>query len=206
MTALRILFIVMFTLLTCMRTWFKIHYGVFRDRALRSSEGLIPVILRWFLGIPLLLATAAYIISPAGYQWMYIRIPPFLRYMAVPAGFACVYLLLRVHLVLGDNLSTTLVPDKQHTLIRTGPYRYIRHPMYTAYFFLFVSAFIISGNWLIGCSGVSVIVTLMTLRLKKEEQLLLERYGHEYATYMKEVGRFVPRVQALFRMVFSRGG
>lgn len=206
-TTFRILFIILFSLLTLMRTAFKIRYGVFRDHALKSREGYVPVIIRWILGIPLGFSTFLYILLPEALDWMYLPLLPAGRYAGAVAGYFCLFLLLRVHLVLGDNFSTTLVENKQHALIRTGPYRYIRHPMYTAYFFLFVAAFLISGNWVIGLSGTLVIISLMTVRLKREEALLVERYGDEYLGYAEEVGRFFPRLGVwVVRAVRSRWG
>ena len=87
-------------------------------------------------------------------------------------------------------------------MIDTGPYRWIRHPMYAAYFVLFLSAFLIAENWIIGASGTAIIGMLMTVRLKREEDILIQRFGRRYLDYRRTTGRFLPwralRVHASF--------
>ncbi len=47
-------------------------------------------------------------------------------------------------------------------------------------------------SWVIGLSGGGVIGTLMTLRIKREEALLLEHFGEEYEEYRERTGMFIP--------------
>lgn len=174
------------------RLYYRIRTGAIHDHIFTSREGVLPVILRWILGIPLFMATGAYIFWPAAWTWMYLSLPVPLHVLGIATGFSAVYLILLVHRALGQNFSSALVIRRGHRLVTSGPYRYVRHPMYSAYLLLFLSAFLISGNWLVGLSGMAVIATLMTIRLAREEAMLLERFGAEYTAYRAAVGMFIP--------------
>jgi protein-S-isoprenylcysteine O-methyltransferase Ste14 len=203
-----ILFILLFSALSLLRLYFKIKFKVLPSKPFSAEEGILPVILRILLGIPLLYFVAGYIFFPLSHSWAYMQLSPVLRSIGAVCGFSALFFLYYVHRTLGNQFSTTLLVRKGHRLIKNGPYRFIRHPMYSAYFCLFLSAFCITEHWLIGLLGMSIILLLMTLRLKKEEALLLRTFGVEYSAYMQQTGRFVPlirrRVKQLYRSALSR--
>ncbi len=91
-----------------------------------------------------------------------------------------------------------LAPD--HTIVRSGPYRWVRHPMYSANMALSigVTLLFLSLPLLV---PVVAIVTLALVRARVEESLFLgsERLGREYSTYRAETGRFFPLIHRRFR-------
>ena len=188
----RIAFIVIFTSLTVVRLYYRITTGAIRDGVFSSKEGVLPVVLRWILGLPLLYSTFEYVVFPGRTQWMYVWLSTAARVGGVVMGGFAVVLIVLVHRELGSCFSSTLVIREGHKLVRTGPYRYVRHPMYSSYLMLFMGAFLVSGNWVIGLSGTAVIATLMTVRLAREEALLVERFGKEYEEYRSSTGMFIP--------------
>jgi protein-S-isoprenylcysteine O-methyltransferase Ste14 len=64
--------------------------------------------------------------------------------------------------------------------------------MYTSFFVLLTSYFLLTTNWLIGLLGLGYSL-LIVERAGREEQMLMERFGDEYRAYMQDTGRFVPR-------------
>ena len=189
----RILFIIIFSLLSVIRFYFKgKSKQLFRVKQVKL-EGLRLVIFRWILGIPLLGATAFYCFFPEIFPFLFIDIPLFLRITGVALGLFSVFIITWCHIVLGANFSISIDIPSEHHLITCGPYSFIRHPMYVSYFLLFTSVFFISENWLLGVSGVCIILSLMTGRLKKEEEKLIETYGDKYSAYRKEIGKFLPK-------------
>ena len=78
-----------------------------------------------------------------------------------------------------------------HTLVTSGPYRWIRHPIYTTYFASTLSFFLLTANWFIGLVLVAMSI-LLASRVEGEEAMLLERFGDEYRAYMQRAGRFLP--------------
>jgi protein-S-isoprenylcysteine O-methyltransferase Ste14 len=73
---------------------------------------------------------------------------------------------------------------QDHTLVTEGPYRWVRHPMYTALFATFVGLALISASWLILILVVAAILVLYA-RIGKEEAMMIEQY-------MQRTGRLLP--------------
>ena len=180
-----------------MRFYFRIVTGDIRDGVFNKREGLLLLVMRCIFGIPLFAAVALYISFPQLASWSYCSLPLYLRSTGVVLGFLSLYGIYRVHRELGKFFSSSLVIRAGHRLVRSGPYRLVRHPMYTFYMMLFVAAFLITENWLIGLTGTAVIATLMTLRIGKEEALLLEHFGAEYEDYRQKTGMFLPLTQKM---------
>ncbi len=57
----------------------------------------------------------------------------------------------------------------------------------------FVSLSLVAANWFMGLASLSVLVMLI-VRLPKEEEKLIERFGDEYREYMKRTGRLLPKI------------
>ena len=94
---------------------------------------------------------------------------------------------------LGRNLTDTVVTRKQHTLVTTGPYRWVRHPMYASAALAIVGNSLVAANWylfVVGCLA----LLLLVIRTRKEEQNLIAKFGDDYRNYMQRTGRFVPRL------------
>ncbi len=145
-------------------------------------------------GLPLVAAFLAYLLAPGKFKWMDIELPLWLRWFGLILGLQSLIFLAWVHWALGDNFSPSIRVKRDHKLVMSGPYSLLRHPMYSAYFLLFVSAFLVSKNWVIGASGVAVILHLMLVRIRSEEALLIGRFGDAYHSYKEKTPRYMPRL------------
>ena len=94
---------------------------------------------------------------------------------------------------LGKNLTDTVVTRAEHTLVTTGPYRWVRHPFYSAAFLFLVAGSLVSANWGLAVAG-GLACVLLVIRTRTEEAKLIERFGDEYLAYMQRTGRFLPRL------------
>lgn len=111
------------------------------------------------------------------------------------AAFAgAIFMLWRSHADLGRNWSATLCVTGQHSLVTTGVYRRIRHPMYTAHLLWAIAQGLLLSNWLAGWAFLVLSVPLYVIRIPKEEQMMLAHFGEEYRQYMGRTGRLIPRV------------
>lgn len=114
------------------------------------------------------------------------------RWIGVAAVVASAAWLMWMFRTLGLNITDTVVTRREAHFVRTGPYRFVRNPMYVGLLALFVGVGIAIGSWLPALL-VGVIFTLLAIRTRIEERYLLARFPHEYGPYMREVGRFWPK-------------
>lgn len=168
--------------------------GTFRANVLPRTERKLTALLRGVFGIPFLLAICVYIVVPRWMQWAAVPLPDVLRWVGLALGWLAVALLAWIHHALGSNFSPTLRIRTAHQLVLRGPYRWVRHPMYSAMFLLHTAYFLISANWLIGALGIAVISLVVLLRTSSEEAMLVEHFGDDYRAYMERTGRFLPRL------------
>jgi protein-S-isoprenylcysteine O-methyltransferase Ste14 len=95
---------------------------------------------------------------------------------------------------LGKNLTDTVVTRKGHTLVTTGPYRWVRHPFYVSFVLLVLAVSLLTASWLFALLG-SVGFVLLAIRTRTEEAKLIERFGDDYRRYMERTGQFFPRLR-----------
>jgi protein-S-isoprenylcysteine O-methyltransferase Ste14 len=94
---------------------------------------------------------------------------------------------------LGLNITDTVVTRREHTLITQGPYRWIRHPLYTFGALLFLSLSLVTEIWLIPLLAIPTMAILVR-RTSIEEKALQKRFGKEFSLYSARTGRFFPRL------------
>ncbi len=119
--------------------------------------------------------------------------PVWVRIIGGVGFFAAIFMHNWSHIALGTNWSYTLELKKEQKLITRGPYKHIRHPMYTAFLLWVVFQSLLLPNWLILLVGLFGIAMMYFGRVKKEEELMIERFGDEYREYMKRTGRLFPK-------------
>ena len=136
-----------------------------------------------------------YLIYPEGLSWATIIIPIWLRWLGVALGVLALLLFLWVHRHLGQHFSVKLRITEQQNFINTGPYQWIRHPMYTAFYLLHIATFLMLANWFIGITWLAGLTVIIALRVKREEEMLTKRFSEQYTVYIKHTGRFIPPVK-----------
>ncbi|SPE60693.1 Isoprenylcysteine carboxyl methyltransferase (fragment) [Verrucomicrobia bacterium] len=94
---------------------------------------------------------------------------------------------------LGGNWSSSVTFKQGHELIRTGPYRLVRHPIYTGLLVMALGTALDFGQfrcWL----ALPLMTTAFWVKLKQEEKLLLRHFPREYPLYKRQVKALVPFV------------
>lgn len=93
---------------------------------------------------------------------------------------------------LGNNMSPEIEIKHDHSLIKTGPYRYLRHPL-SVCVFAEVCAFALISNSYNALAGAFVVfVPFLIIRAYLEERVMIKKFGDEYLAYKKEVYAFFP--------------
>jgi protein-S-isoprenylcysteine O-methyltransferase Ste14 len=142
--------------------------------------------------LPMFIAGVAWMIHPPSMQWSAMPIPTWLRWLGVAlVGCSCILVVWTFH-NLGRNLTDTVVTRRDHTLVITGPYRYVRHPFYLAIALQMLGGSLLTANWFLLLAGI-IPLAFLVARTRIEEQKLIDRFGPDYQDYMHRVGRFVPR-------------
>lgn len=103
------------------------------------------------------------------------------------------WLFWRSHADLGRNWSVTTELRKEHTLVTSGVYKRIRHPMYSALWLIFLTQPLFVHNWIAGFSGPLAFAFMYFVRVPYEEAMMRERFGEEYDAYCKRSGRLWPQ-------------
>lgn len=81
-----------------------------------------------------------------------------------------------------------------HRLVVTGPYRWVRHPIYAAMLGKLIATNFAFGHWLGLVIAVPIFGYGTFIRVRAEERLLRGQFGHEYAEYAKRVRAVIPGV------------
>ena len=93
---------------------------------------------------------------------------------------------------LAENWSARVTIKVGHELIRTGPYAYFRHPIYSGLLLAAIGTAIAFGE-LRGLLGVSFILTGFLIKAKKEENLLTAQFGSAFEDHRQRTGFLLPR-------------
>lgn len=95
---------------------------------------------------------------------------------------------------LGENWSGTVTLKEGHELIRSGPYRYIRHPIYTGMLVAFAGTILTLGE-LRGLISFAIALTCFYFKARKEEQFLAREFGESFSEHARQTGMFLPSLR-----------
>jgi protein-S-isoprenylcysteine O-methyltransferase Ste14 len=158
-----------------------------------KSEGLPLMLALRIGGVALWLGVFAYFINPAWMAWSQVELPVWLRLSGAALGIVTDGLIYWVFSSLGNNVSPTVVTRKRHQLVTSGPYRWVRHPLYTVGFLSYMAFALLAANWYVAILAVVALI-LLSLRVPAEEEALIARNGDAYRDYAKRTGRFLPKL------------
>lgn len=144
-------------------------------------------------GLILWLSPLVYLINPAWMAWSKIGLPESVRWLGVGIGILCTFGIYWLFSSIGTGITPTSATRQQHQLVTKGPYRWVRHPLYTVGSSMFIAFGMMADNWFIALLGVLAFLG-MAARTPKEEANLIEKFGDEYREYMKRTGRFFPKL------------
>jgi protein-S-isoprenylcysteine O-methyltransferase Ste14 len=175
------------------RGYYVRKYGEEQDTLKKREEGLTSRVAS-FLGLIGFVAVIAFVIDPDWVSWAALPLPLWLQWAGVGIALLGFALLQWSQNTLGKNWSDTPRMIKEQSLITSGPYQFIRHPIYTAFLLILGSTLLISANWFIGFAWIGMTVLEVASRVSFEENLMLEYFGEQYHAYMKRTGRLLPKL------------
>lgn len=204
-----------------MEPWFKAAFGgvflalvaaaVRVGRRLRRRPGAsvdqreneLPLlrILRPVLGVVFYAALVDWLLPGARIPGATLELPPVLRGVGAVVAALSVALVAWSFEALGRQYRGGVGLWTDHELVTSGPYAYVRHPIYAGFVLAMVGIFLLSASWPAGLSGLLLTLSIPRLRIPVEEAELEERFGDRWRGYRDRTGALVPRLPIL-----SRGG
>jgi protein-S-isoprenylcysteine O-methyltransferase Ste14 len=109
--------------------------------------------------------------------------------LGIQVGFALFYFWGRLHLGRWWSGQITIMND--HQLIQTGPYRLLRHPMYTGMLGMCVGTAIVSGQYH-ALLGIALVVLAYARKIRIEERVLRAEFGPAYESYRRNRAALIP--------------
>jgi protein-S-isoprenylcysteine O-methyltransferase Ste14 len=174
-----------------------LYWGLasFGNKAVRRRE---PLVSRLGHAVPLTVAALLFVpwhgTPPPMLAWLYANDLPATRadywtgvaLVALGLGFS-----IWARRRLAGNWSGTVTLKENHELIRSGPYRFVRHPIYSGLLLAFIGSAVATAEWR-GVLAVLVVLYAFLRKIRLEERWMVETFGARYTTYRAEVRALVP--------------
>ena len=117
---------------------------------------------------------------------------PLLLWLCVMVAILGLLFAVWARLILGSNWSGTVTIKTNHQLIRRGPYRWIRHPIYTGMLAALLATALIQGL-LSGMIGFAFVLLALYRKARREESFLSQEFGEGFSEHRQHTGMFLPR-------------
>jgi len=197
-TAFRVLFILAALAMTAIRVYYQSKILPERDRTAvtgsnwRLIPGAIAALVTLVFGLE-------YILMPGTLSWAYGQYPAWLRWLGALFLAAGVVLLGWAHHHLGKSFHSLVVRKTDQSLVDSGPYEAIRHPIYTAYMLNYIGGGLLASNVVLTLIPGPLFALMISFRIGEEESAMLAQFGARYLDYMKKTGRFIPPLRRATR-------
>lgn len=128
---------------------------------------------------------------------IYFRYPESFRWdtvttVALVAMVAGLGLRIWAVITLGRFFTWFITVYDDHQVIRSGPFRYVRHPAYCGALILFVATMVFLHAWVGAALSLAFQLFAYVRRIRYEETMMVERLGENYKAYKREVNALVP--------------
>ena len=146
--------------------------------------------------IPVALGYYCMFSSAVGFDWLQTRILPRNPELAVAAimiTLAGMAFAVWARVYLGRNWSSVPTIKEQHQLIRSGPYRLVRHPIYTGFLLAMTGTFLANGR-IRGALSIVLLWIGWQVKTRFEEQFMVRAFGAQYEEYRRTTGALLPRI------------
>lgn len=152
-------------------------------------EHALTVVFGGALIFPLLAWITSDSLAPAD-----LALPAAVQWVGLVLSCAGVALFLWVHATLGLNYSPRLDMRHHHALVTTGPYRWVRHPMYSTNIVLVLGWGLLTANAVVMVAPALALALMLAIRLPDEEAMMAERFGETWQAWAARTGRLLPRL------------
>lgn len=137
--------------------------------------------------------SAVYMVNPSLLAFAQFHTPDFVYWAGNALMLVGIILWILSKRALGSNWSPRIAIREHHTLVTSGPYRLVRHPIYTAYIIQVIGMCLAIANLavMLPCAAIA---SLTWHRATAEEEILRQQFGEEYEQYSQKTGKFFPKL------------
>lgn len=137
-----------------------------------------------------------YLFFPGTFGFTYVlNYPYWLRWFGVVMLTAGVALMWWAHFHLDRSFYSLVASKEDQILVTSGPYRWILHPIYTAYLMTYISGGLATSNLVLTFVPVFFFSLMIINRIPREEAVMREKFGQDYVDLEKTTGRLLPRIR-----------
>jgi len=169
------------------------RHGSSLNHLSHEVRGLI--LVRVALGLVFYSTLIAWMFLPRALTWSYLPLPIMVRWIGAALLVPALAFFAWSFHSLGVNYRGGVGLYEEHQLVTTGPYRWLRHPIYAAFISIMLLVVPLSGNWLLGLSGLALVVSIAVVRIPVEEAQLHERFGSAWEHYRDTTACLLPGIR-----------
>lgn len=185
----KIVYFILYMIIAIVR---KVYTSKYRTLdTMLSRKTTLDLIMLGLNGVAMLIPLI-YVFSPI-LDFANYELPEWFGWIGSGLFVVAILLLWRSHADLGRNWTVTIGLRDEHTLITEGIFKYIRHPMYAAHILWAIAQILILHNWLAAYPFLITVTIQYFLRIRTEEEMMIENFGEEYKKYMTVTGRIIPK-------------
>ena len=190
----RMFFVLAFIAMFGIRIYFQLRARQARGK-IRIREKSPSLIAGSIAALVTIVFGAEYIFSPRTFGFAYtLNYPVAIRWIGALLLLVGILLLGSAHYHLDKSFHSLVVTKEDQKMVESGPYRRIRHPIYTAYLLNYLGGGLLAGNWILTFVPTILFGILVALRINPEESAMIEQFGDHYQDYIKHTGRFFPKL------------
>jgi len=175
-----------------------IGYWALSARGVKRAASQESLAVR-YLAYVLPLVVAAVLLGPGrwfGHSWLREQLIPHIAPVhgaGLALGMAGAVLCIYSRLILGRNWSASVQLKHDHELIQSGPYRFVRHPIYSGFLLLFLGSAVMIGEWR-GLLSIAIVFISFWRKLRLEEAWLGQHFGPAYQQYRQRTKALIPAI------------
>jgi len=128
-------------------------------------------------------------VGPLGER--FVRTSHLVATAGIMLTFAGVGLAIWARIVLGENWSGRVTRKIDHQLVKSGPYAFVRHPIYSGLLLAALGTALFVGEWR-GVLAIPLILASESIKARREEQFMAAEFGNDYEEYRRETGFLIP--------------
>ncbi len=194
-TVFRVIFILATIAMIAIRFYYQSQ--VLRDkREVEIKENRFSLFCGSVAALTTIVFGIEYIFFQGYFSFAYVlAFPNWIRWFGGIVLISGIVLLGVSHHHLGKSFHSLVVSKENQVLVDSGPYRWIRHPIYTAYLLSYVGGGLVASNVVLTIVPVTMDAIMIAIRMEKEEAVMEKLFGQKYIEYEKQTGRLAPRIK-----------